>query len=110
MIKIIDSLILVWYPCAIMKKTYKNPRTQIGHELSELNVIYHAQIPLNRIFEIIKESGGLAVDESGQEWSGFLCGESGHCTIDITGIKTSGLSLSWYKMPSGNYEITCYLM
>ena len=92
-------------------KTFKSPRSQITHDLSELTYnTYFKSIPLSEIFEIIKKSCGLPVDESGQEWSGFLCGESGRCIIDITGIKTSGLNLSWYRMPSGNYEITAYLM
>jgi hypothetical protein len=94
-----------------MDKTYKDPRKQIGHDLSKLTYNrYFPSIPLSDIFAIIEKSGGLPVDESGQKWSGFLCGEIGHCIIDIQGIKTTGLSLTWYRLESGNYEITAYLM
>ena len=92
-------------------KTDKQTKTKIGHEFSSLTYNkYFPSIPLSEIFQIIKNHGGLVIDESGQEWSGFLCGSSGHCVFDVNGIKTSGLNLTWYKMESGRYEITVYLM
>lgn len=73
---------------------------------------YHDTIPLEYLFEQIKQCDCLAIQEDQTEWQGFLCGQSGQCLIEI---KTHfsfkipiGLMLSWYKMTSGKYEIICY--
>jgi hypothetical protein len=62
--------------------------------------------------------------EDRTEWSGFFAGEKGKTIIEIgfensgeevNDIKTyipiqnSSLSLSWYKMDSGRYEIVVYV-
>lgn len=88
----------------------KTPKSIIQKNLSEICKIYHPAIPLKEIFKIVSDNGGMVIDESGQEWSGFLCGESGRVNFDISGIKSNGLNLSWYKMPSGRYEIVAYMM
>jgi hypothetical protein len=80
---------------------------------------YFSSIPLKDIFNVLKGYRIVVVDEAGEQWSGFLTGSSGRAYLDlvlvdeITGefrvISNSILSLSWYKMPSGRYEITLYL-
>jgi hypothetical protein len=90
-----------------------NKQTTLNHinkSLSELPV-YNSTIPLDDIFQIVKDNGGLVVDESGEEWSGFLCGESGRAVMAVTGIggKSVGLYVGWYKMESGRYEVTTYV-
>lgn len=85
-------------------QTIKN---QINRKLSNLGT-YHAEIPLTAIFEIVKEKAGQVVQEDNTPWSGFLCGESGSCYFNISGVKFH-LFLSWYTMPSGRYEVTVYV-
>jgi hypothetical protein len=85
-------------------QTIKN---QINKSLSNLGT-YHVEIPLTAIFEIVSKKAGEVVQEDGTKWSGFLCGESGQATFDISGVKFH-LFLSWYQMPSGRYEITTYV-
>jgi hypothetical protein len=87
-----------------------SPRVKVQKFLSDLSKVYHDEIPLKEISECIKENGGLMVQEDESEWAGFLCGTNDSTTIKVNGIKTTGLRLSWYKMQSGRYEITAYLM
>jgi hypothetical protein len=75
---------------------------------------YPAQIPLQDIFDILKEYNIVAVDEAGDPWSGFLTGRDGNAHIDLQTsdgmkIKNSLLLLQWHKMDSNNYEIVCYI-
>ena len=69
---------------------------------------YHASIPLSTIFQICKNFDLDVVDEDGTPWSGVLCGDSGHALFKIACVRNV-VVLDWYKMPSGNYEITCYI-
>lgn len=72
--------------------------------------VYQDGIDLESIFHCVQAEGGLPVDEAGESWSGFLCGESGHCVIHVEGIgRNVGLYVGWYKMPSGRYEVTSYV-
>ncbi len=81
---------------------------------------YFPKIPLKEIFNILKESYILPVDESGEEWSGMLLGDRSHTSFDLViydndtqefvPISDSMLVLSWYKMEqTGRYEINAYL-
>ena len=87
------------------------PKNKINSKLAEISRTYHKEIPLSDIFGLIESESGIVVDESGEKWSGFLCGREGRLSAKIQGIKTvHGLYLSWYKMQvSGNYEITAYI-
>jgi len=86
---------------------------------------YHVQIPLQSIFNILKENNVIPIQEDGAYWSGMLiggreCGEEGTkdqvANIDLA-INVNGqylpcknsLNISWCKMPSGKYEIVCYV-
>jgi|WetSurSiteA1Bulk_404760.scaffolds.fasta_scaffold09720_2 hypothetical protein len=89
-----------------MSKT-QTAKNQINKDFSKLGT-YHPEIPLFHIFEIVRAYAGEVVQEDGTPWSGFLCGENGNCTFDIANVKFH-LFLSWYTMPSGNYEITVYV-
>jgi hypothetical protein len=83
--------------------------------ISKVNKLLHAlptysnEIPLDDIFQIVKENGGLVVQEDGTPWSGILCGEKGNCNLKVEGFKNVGLSISWYKMSKGRYEIVSYV-
>lgn len=80
---------------------------------------YHPSIPLKEIFELLRGAGVIVVQEDGTEWSGFLTGDKGKANFElqlvdeVSGekkpIKDCMLVMSWYKMPSGSWEINCYL-
>ena len=76
---------------------------------------YHESIPLTEIDNILRDNGLKLVQEDGSDWSGFLCGEDGSCTIDLATagtnipVKNFMLVLQWHKMPSGRYEVNTYL-
>lgn len=91
---------------------------KINKELKEFNN-YYSIIPLKEINIKLKENGLILIQEDNTEWSGFLCGDNSQTTF-IVGryigesetyepIKNTMLSLSWYKMESGRYEIVTYL-
>lgn len=82
-------------------------KNQINKALNVINRQYHPAIPLTHIFEVVRKAGEV-VDVDGTPWSGILCGDDSNCTFDIAGVKFH-LYLSWYRMPSGNYEITAYV-
>lgn len=85
---------------------------------------YFAAIPLQPIFDILEKYGVIALQEDGTKWDGFLTGRSAQTYFDIAPINSkyvdgrltfytpftnASLALSWYKMPSGNYEINTYI-
>ena len=74
---------------------------------------YHSKIPLKDIDDILKKYDMWLVDEAGEPWSGFLLGSNSGGDFDIMSkngpIKNSMLVMTWYKMPSGKYEIVAYL-
>jgi hypothetical protein len=84
-------------------------KNNVNKQLNALGKNYFPSIPLNLIFSIVEI--GLEseiIDEDGTPWSGFLLGDSSNTTFNIRDKKYV-LYLSWYKMPSGNYEIVAYL-
>ncbi len=83
----------------------------IQQGLNKISQVYHNEIPLSKIFNLIKAQGGLPVMEDGQEWQGFLCGKSSNANIEIRGLnKINFVYIAWYQMESGRYEITSYLI
>jgi hypothetical protein len=83
-------------------------KRHINKELNALGKNYFPSIPLNLIFTIIENHADIVVQEDGRPWSGFLLGENSHTRFSIRDRKYF-LDLSWYKMPSGNYEIVAYV-
>jgi len=73
--------------------------------------VYNKEIPLETIFAIVAEHGGMVVDEAGEPWSGFLCGEQGSATMAVNhpDHKNIFLHSSWYEMESGRYETVVYV-
>jgi hypothetical protein len=71
-------------------------------------------IPVDDIDQTLQLSGFTLIQEDGAPWSGMLCGDDSHCTIDLATneldrIENSVLSLSWHRFDSGNYEIVAYI-
>lgn len=84
---------------------------------------YHHSIPLGTIFSAMEENGLVALQEDGARWDGFLCGSNERTSFTIGDLSeptrhdwgvtyaevAHTLELSWYKMPSGRYEIVTYV-
>lgn len=94
--------------------SWQSSARSINNYLYQVGKKYHDKIPLNDIFAKCKEHGYEAVQEDGTPWSGFFVGAEGHATIDLKEIATDKLSrhtlsVSWYRMQSGRYEVTAYV-
>ena len=84
-------------------------------------------IPLNDIKRILERADLILLQEDGTPWSGFLMGDSASASIVVGDkndiVKSYGdsiiavyrpytntrLQLSWYRMPSGKFEVSTYL-
>lgn len=86
----------------------KQIKDRINTELHALSLGYYSAIPLDLIFRCVEHWAGRVVDEDGTPWNGLLLGDDSHTSFAIEGRKL-WLWLSWYKMPSGNYEIVAYV-
>lgn len=87
-------------------------RKRVNNILAAIIPTFVEEIPIDNMFNVIKEHDGLPVQEDGTEWSGILCGAEGQTKIQITHplfSKGFFLHLSWYKMQSGRYEIVVYV-
>ncbi len=88
-------------------------KSKINTLLFEINSVYHDSIPLSEINTILIDNRAWLVQEDGTPWFGLLLGKSNTVHIDIANEKgvfdNTMLVLSWYKMNSGQYEITAYV-
>ena len=84
-------------------------------------------IPLNDIKRILEQADLILLQEDGTPWSGFLLGDNATASIVVGDkndvVKSYGdsiiavyrpftnisLQLSWYRMPSGKFEVGAYL-
>ena len=84
-------------------------KRKVNNALSKLPV-YHDSIPFNLIREIVESIGKTVVlDVDDQPLEGVLfCGEKGQSLFALKDSRY-GLSLSWYRMESGRYEIVTYI-
>ena len=82
--------------------------SRINNNLSKI-ATYCAEVPLDEIFAAVEAEGCQVVDEAGDLWQGFVCGRQGRANLDVTGATNTYLQIQWYQMPSGNYEINCYV-
>ncbi len=91
---------------AVRGKTVNNALYDIGRT-------YHSFIPLAEMFGLCESNGLMPLQEDGTPWSGVLWGVDGRTSIDLrdtaTGKINRWLNISWYKMPSGRYEVTAYI-
>ncbi len=98
-------------------------KSKMGNEIGVIVKGFHDKIPLSNIFAIIEKYGYQPVQEDGTPWSGFLTGgaecgseeaKNQRATIDIVRKEdnmpmNNALILMWCKMPSGRYEVVCYV-
>ena len=106
------------------KSIPSNIRKRINNAIHDLGN-YHVQIPLQNIFDICKQNGVVALQEDGTPWQGLLAGgaECGtekarnqNAKFDLA-VRVEGnyvpadnlIVLNWCKMPSGKYEVVCYV-
>lgn len=96
-----------------MKRVPPKQINTVNKYLNELGRKYHDLVPLSDIMVAMRANGLTLLQEDGTEWSGFLCGEDSNATIQCADLELNPvhrwLSLSWYRMPSGRYEVTAYV-
>jgi hypothetical protein len=115
-------------PPKVLDASFKR---DINKELHDISTTYHTEFPSDAIFDILKKRGIVVLSEEGTEWSGFFLGASAQTFFPIapigsaevrasnrtkentytvyTPFKNTALAMSWYKMPSGKYEMTTYV-
>lgn len=114
-------------PRAYLSKTKSNAalRNKINKDLNKvLKPTYFRSIPLDDIFKVLEKHGVVALQEDQTEWSGILTGgvkgteqiffnlgwkESKDESERYQVIPNAALNLSYYKMPSGKYEVLAYV-
>jgi len=109
-------------------KAQKLDRPTIGKINKEIDKLmqptYFSQIPLSDICQILNKYNLVILQEDDTEWSGFLCGgvkKTEQVYFDLgwlntldqhkryEKVKQSSLALSYFKMPSGKYEVLARL-
>lgn len=88
-------------------------KNKVNKALADVGKKYWDAIPIVDISGIMSPLGLELVNEDGTPFSAFFTGEEGRASIDLKlngqQIKNCVLSMQWYKMPSGRYEIVAYL-
>jgi hypothetical protein len=87
---------------------------------------YYESIPLQDIFDTLKEFNIIPVQEDGTNWDGFLAGRDSKTSFDVVleengerkPVENARLHLTWYKFDDytdqdgkwkkGRYEIVAY--
>lgn len=96
-------------------KLASSVRTRANTYLAKISKEYYKTVPLDVIFKRLAELDIIVVDEEGSDWQGFISGKEGRIRLDLVDrntreeITNSMLILTWYKMPSGKYEVVTYL-
>jgi hypothetical protein len=87
------------------KRSSPKARKAANNALYELGKTYWDGLPIREIAAVLEANGlGSAVLE------GFYCGREGRFSEETAGPSGSAMfSLSWYRMPSGRYEIVSYV-
>jgi hypothetical protein len=104
-----------------MQKNKMLTKTQriLNNKLSIYNNYFNF-VPLDEIFNILRQNNITVIQEDCTSWQGILCGEQGKLCLETaytdsykdkayTPIINVRLILTWYKMQSGRYEIVCYI-
>lgn len=85
-------------------KKERSARARINDAIHRLTLNkYFKTIPVHELVEILKKEGF-----KGEELESHIFQETqGRLTVQVG--PRSVLTMSWYKMPSGNYEIVAYV-
>lgn len=74
-----------------------------------VNGKYLNEIPLDEIFQIIRDNVGEVLDVDNTPLGGvILCGDNGSVHFIIRDFPNC-LHIGWYTMPSGRYEVLAYV-
>ena len=110
-------------PGKVQKSLTARERNLVNKQIHQITQGYHDKIPLQGLFDALKNIGIEAVQEDGTKWTGMLMGgkECGHpeaakqrANIDLVRIQgrtplNNSLFLTWCKMQSGKYEVVSYV-
>jgi len=114
-------------PQQMMSKVKSNPalKNKLNKGITTLlKPTYFNAIPLDKIFGVLNKEGIVALQEDQTEWSGLLLGgskETQLVTFHLGWKETKdenkryqvipniALHLSYFKMPSGKYEVIAYV-
>ena len=93
-------------------------RTHLAHKIStevnSSNTVKFVEIPAKKVEEILFLKGYRLADEDGSVFEAMFLGENSSATIHIATldgqlVENTMLFISWYRFPSGVYEIVAYL-
>lgn len=98
------------------KKSFTARKNTVNKKLHAIGLRYHPSIPANEIQSILDEGFfGKNAETLTNVMDGIYCGAEGRMSetvIDTCAdgkFRKFGFLMSWYKMPSGNYEIVSCL-
>lgn len=99
-----------------IKRATKN---KLNNDIWELlKPTYFDTIMLGAVMNILEKYGYTVLQEDNTPWDGFICGHKGQEYFPIGTKQEDGtykeitnalLTLSWYKMSSGRYEVISYV-
>lgn len=116
-------------PAWISKRKLKaGDKKKLNTELQKvLKQTYFKSIPLNRLFKIFEKHGVMVIQEDNTEWSGMLVGgvkktemvnfnlgwkdemQELHGKKAYMAVPNSVFTMTYFKMPSGKYEVIGYV-
>lgn len=116
-------------PESMSKKALKaGDRKKINASIQKLlKPTYFKQIPLDKIFKILEKNGIVPLQEDNTYWSGLLLGGSDKTQMvhfnlgwakeykEVHGMKmyqaipNGVLTMTYYKMQSGKFEVIAYI-
>lgn len=103
------------------KRMDKSTKNALNKRLNKWTYnTYFKGIPFEELKDLLNEFNMVILQEDGTLWSGFFAGDKGRANFDLANVysenegfytpfENTALSFSWYRMPSGNYEIVAYL-
>jgi len=87
---------------AAARRQLKKDLTWVNRVLDEMNRnVYHDGVPLNRVNDALRAHGFDELEAM------ILCGREGRLNEPVGRFRY--LSLTWYKMESGRYEVVAYV-
>ncbi len=79
----------------------KRDANHVNEYLHEMGRAYHVSVPLDRVDDVLVACGFDELEPM------ILCGREGNIHENIG--RNRFLSLTWYKMESGRYEVVAYV-
>jgi len=101
-------------------------KRRASKKIHEVTKGWHVGIPTDRIVAVLAEEGFTPILEDGSRWIGVVAGDA-ECGSEEAreqysnarliqkneegkwAVTTTVLHMQWCKMPSGKYEVVCYI-